>query len=153
LDRVASIQHVPYRTVGKLSSSWHWALRADLWDRHVEAIEFREFETEKRQSARRQAVLGRKLQDVAASGAISLLQDEARISEMSGNEIAKLADVGTKIERLANSDPTAISEDRGQVKLVWEGPRPDWAPAERHVEVVEQGPLTHKVHQLAGGAA
>lgn len=150
LDRTARVQGVEYKAVSITSSRWHWVLRADLWDRHVEAAEFREFETQKRQSARRQARLGSKLQELAGAAASSLLADPDRVAEMSGNEIAKLADVGTKIERLANSDPTAISEDRGQVKLIWEGPRPTWAPAPDVPEppTIQGGPLTR---QITGG--
>jgi hypothetical protein len=128
IDRVAATVNRSDRVIRTDALRWHWVLRADLWDRHTEQAELAQFEREKRASAQRQARLGQKLQEVARAGAISILGDEARVAELSGNEIAKLADVGTKIERLANSDPTAISDERGQVRLVWEGPRPSWAP-------------------------
>lgn len=128
IERTAAITGVDKPALQRTSSRWHWGIRADLFDRHIEAQELEEFENYKRRSARKQASVGRKLQEVALSAATRLLGNEERLDEMSGNEIAKLADVGTKIERLANMDPTAISEDRGQVRLVWEGPRPAWAP-------------------------
>jgi hypothetical protein len=143
--RAADIMGRPPREISRLSTYWHWSLRAELWDRHIEAEELAQFEQDKRRSARRQASVGRKLQDVALAGASALLLDEDRVKEMSGNEIAKLADIGTKIERLANSDPTSITDDRGQVRLVWEGPKPTWAPAPPDHQTIEGGPLTTKV--------
>ena len=134
LVKVASIVGRSKVMVGKTASQWSWALRAEIWDRRIEADALAQFEVEKRQSARKQARLGRKLQDVAMAGASSLLINAERLDEMSGNEIAKLADIGTKIERLANSDPTSITDDRGQVRLVWEGPKPAWAPEPRQIE-------------------
>jgi len=151
VERTAKVMATNPVQLRMIASKWHWALRADLWDRHIEAEEFRQFEVEKRQSARKQARLGQKLQEVAMAGASAILMDQDRVAEMSGNEIAKLADVGTKIERLANSDPTAISEDRGQVKLVWDGPQPAWAPKTVEAEVIDRGPLTQRV--LGGGDA
>jgi len=128
LERTTRITGTEPRIAVRASSRWHWRVRADLWDRHLETIAMQEYETKKRQSARRQAGVGQKLQELAMAGTRALLANPERVAEMSGNEIAKLADIGTKIERLANSDPTAISEDRGQVKLVWDGPKPKWAP-------------------------
>jgi len=147
VHRTAKTMGVEPRIVERGASNWHWRLRAQIWDSHIEAEEFRAFETSKRQSARRQANLGKRLQEVAMAGASKLLANEDRLDEMSGNEIAKLADVGSKVERLANSDPTAISEDRGQVKLVWEGPRPSWAPAteDQNHQLPAPGPLTTRV--------
>lgn len=132
---VARILGLSGSAIRSVASKWHWIFRAECWDRWVDQREFEEYAKEKQLSARKQARLGRKLQEAALKGAGQLLN---RISsgdaEVSGNEIAKLADVGVKIERLANSDPTAIKEDRG-ITLVWEGPRPAWAPVES-----DQGP-------------
>ena len=138
------------RAVERLSSNWSWRIRAELWDAKVAADALVQFEKEKRGSAIKQARLGRRLQDVALAGATKLLQNEERLDEMSGNEIAKLADVGSKIERLANSDPTSITDDRGQVRLVWEGPRPAWAPVPPEPRTI-QGELTTKVLEESNG--
>lgn len=129
MGKVARIFGVNDRKVMEWAKGWHWKFRADLWDRNLEAEMVKEFEFAKRRSARNQSRLGQKLQQVAMNAAHSLLNNEERIEEMSGTEIAKLAQVGVQIERLANADPTSISEDRGQVRLVWEGPAPSWAPA------------------------
>jgi hypothetical protein len=106
---------------------WNWKIRADLLDQDLERAEMQEHMRYKQRSARMQAKLGRALQKVALRGAEVLVSDHSRLSEMSGNEIAKLADVGVKVERLANNDPTQIEADK-TVRIVWEGPRPDWAP-------------------------
>lgn len=127
-----------------LAQRWHWKFRADLWDRHINRIQLAEFEDQKRASAREQAKLGRKLQQAALSGATRLLADEERMDVMTPSSIAKLADVGTRIERLANSDPTTISEERGVTRIVWEGPAPSWAP---QPDETPHGPLASKVRQ------
>ncbi len=145
LKRAADILGVEERHIAHLSRTWHWVQRAELWDIHNDTLDMAEFERQKRHSARKQATLGRKLQEVALSGASRLLANEDRLEEMSGNELAKLADVGTKIERLANSDATSIQEQRGQVNLVWEGPRPAWAPPDGCQPPIIEGSLTQKV--------
>lgn len=144
VETVAKIVGRKYQIMSKISAEWSWRLRAEIWDRRVEADALAQFEAEKRGSARKQAKLGRKLQEVALQGAMKLLTNEERLDEMSGNEIAKLADVGTKIERLANSDPTSITDDRGKISLVWEGPKPTWAPQHEPV-TIDASPLTQKV--------
>ena len=144
LDRTAKTLGVHRQHIATASYRWHWHVRAQLLDQHVERLELQAFIEDKKKSARRQAGLGKKLQELASVGASRLLADDERISEMSGHEIAKLADYGVKIERLANSDPTQISEDR-TVRIVWEGPKPDWAPdddptpqlQERNVTTIE----------------
>lgn len=131
VERTAAILGSPLAPmrVKRASAEWHWLVRASLLDQHIEHEEIQEFIKKKAGSARAQAALGQKLQRLAMAGASSLLSNPDRVDEMTGHEISKLADVGVKIERLANSDPTQISEDRS-VRIVWEGPRPDWAPAE-----------------------
>jgi hypothetical protein len=109
-----------------VSTRFSWCLRADLLDQHVERLAISKHVEMKLKSGRSQATLGRKLQELSLRGASSLLSDPDRVTEMTGNEIAKLADVGVKIERIANNDPTTI-EDRN-VRIVWEGPKPAWAP-------------------------
>lgn len=111
----------------RASAQFHWQIRSSLLDQHIEREELGEFIRQKAKSARSQARLGQKLQALSLAGASAMLSDADRVNEMTGHEISKLADVGVKIERLANSDPTAITEDRS-VRIVWEGPRPDWAP-------------------------
>ena len=150
LRGAAAIMGYDVRKIERTSSNWSWRIRAELWDAKVAADALVEFERQKRGSAIKQAKLGRRLQDVALAGAQKLLQNEERLDEMSGNEIAKLADVGSKIERLANSDPTSITDDRGQVRLVWEGPRPSWAPSSPEPRTI-QGELTTKVLEASNG--
>ena len=143
--KVAAVVKAAQDTVNLWCGKWAWRLRAQLWDQHIAQSELAAFEVQKRKSAQSQAKLGRRLQEVALAGASALLSDADRVAEMSGHEISKMADVGTKIERLANSDPTSITDDRGSVRLVWEGPRPAWAPAPPDHQTIEGGPLTQKV--------
>jgi len=127
--RTANILGMHSQNVKRISSRWHWPIRASLLDQHVEALEMAEFIVEKKKSARRQATLGKRLQEVANGAINRLLADDDRMNEISAHEIAKLADFGVKIERLANNDPTQIDSDK-TVRIVWEGPKPDWAPDE-----------------------
>lgn len=130
IGAVCKITGATESTMKQMSHKWSWVFRAIAYDDHLTRQAMAEYEAEKKKSARRQAVLGRRLQDAALVGASQLIgRVESGDVEMTGNEIAKLADVGVKIERLGNSDPTAIKEDRG-IHFVWEGPRPSWAPAD-----------------------
>lgn len=133
IERSAAITGQRVATAKVTAAAWHWSIRADLLDQQVELEEIQQFKLDKSRSARRQANVGRQLQAVALAGATRLLADADRVGEMSGNEIAKLADVGVKIERLASQDPTSISEDRS-IAIIWDGPKPDWAPAESNAD-------------------
>lgn len=129
IETVARVLGIEYATTKQNASKWQWTFRALAHDDHITRLEMEEFEAEKKRSVRRQAKLGQRLQHAAMAGAEQLMRrvQEGDV-EVSGNEIAKLADVGVKIERLANMDPTAIKEDRG-IHFIWEGARPSWAPA------------------------
>lgn len=128
VDRVAKICNVDVGLIKGVASRWQWRFRSIAYDDYLAKKDLAAYETEKKRSAVRQARLGQRLQNAALVGASQLISRvENGDVEISGNEVAKLADIGVKIERLANSDPTAIKEDRG-IHFVWEGPRPSWAP-------------------------
>jgi hypothetical protein len=125
--RTLNILGLPPTTMLRgVSNRWNWCLRAELLDQHVERLAIQKHVEFKLKSGREQARLGRRLQELSMRGASSMLADPDRVADMTGNEIAKLADVGVKIERIANNDATSI-EDKN-VRIVWEGPKPDWAP-------------------------
>lgn len=142
MERTAKMMgDVRYRNLLKVAADWHWQTRAALLDQYIEHQELQKFIEGKAKSARNQARLGQKLQALAMAGASAMLSDPDRVAEMTGHEISKLAREGVTIERLANSDPTQISEDRS-VRIVWEGPRPDWAPADEAPQLPATTPTT-----------
>lgn len=102
------------------SAKFNWLARAMAYDDYLEAEKRKAFEAESRAMAVRQAKLGMKMQGVAEGGL-----DAIEVEKLTPQDIARLADTGVKIERLARGDST---ENSGQVIAVrWEGPMPAWA--------------------------
>jgi hypothetical protein len=121
-------------TKGILSTytKYHWQLRAKLWDQHLLDEEDIQFSKERKMSARRQARLGLRLQSVANTALGQLAADPDRIAAMTPIEILKMSESGQRVERLAHGDATVVT-DR-QVQLVWDGPKPTWAPEQQEPE-------------------
>lgn len=117
----------------KVAEKWHWSLRAQCWDREVDRVMHEEFLERKRVSVRSQADLGRRLQAVAMKGADNILLTGG--ADLMPGDVARLADVGVKIERLANGDSTANEARKTETRLVWEGRQPKWA--DKATDVVE----------------
>jgi hypothetical protein len=137
------------KTLSVVATKWHWTLRAQCWDRHLDRLADEEFAEAKRVSARRQASLGRKLQGLAEKGADMHLSMGAL--DLSPADVARLADTGVKLERLAHGDATSHEKKETETRLVWEGPQPKWASHDEDVvsaHQIEGGPLTTKVNQL-----
>lgn len=134
------------RTITQLATEMHWKLRADCWDAELERVADDEFRTQKRLAARSQARLGQKLQQVAAKGADNILATGGL--DLSAGDVARLADVGVKLERLAMGDSTSNDTRDQTTTLVWAGPAPKWASKGEVVveqEQVTAGPLGQKV--------
>lgn len=109
-----------HKSVGKWSAGNNWLARAMAYDDYLEAEKRKAFEAESRAMAVRQAKLGMKMQTVATDGLEAIAPEK-----LTPQDIARLADTGVKIERLARGDST---ENSGQVIAVrWEGPIPAWA--------------------------
>jgi hypothetical protein len=93
-------------TLKRYSTTGDWQARVARLD---EEAEVRSDERALEQIAamnERQSHLGRSLQGAAATSLQTLLRDAGRLGEISPAEIARLADTGTKLERLALGEAT-----------------------------------------------
>lgn len=138
-SRKRSIRHVAH-TIGispdvmaDVATKYSWALRAELWDRELDRQEDEEFKRQRSISARAQAKLGARLQDAANVGLSKLLTGAV---DMSASEVAKLAETGVKIERLAMDKST--SNEATVTRFVYEGAKPKWADASETISPTEQ---------------
>lgn len=119
--------------LAKHAARFHWKLRADCWDRELDRQEDEAFKEERRVAGRNQARLGQKLQRAADFGADILLTGAV---EMSASDVARLADVGVKVERLSMEKST--SNESSITRFVYEGPKPKWAEADIEVVQIQQ---------------
>lgn len=115
---------------------FHWALRAKCWDREMERQIDEEFREEKKNAARKQARLGSKLQEAALRGAENIIATGC--VDMTPNDVARFADVGVKIERLAHDKSTSNEAQSTRTVFVYEGGRPKWADADSDVKAEHQ---------------
>lgn len=134
--RTAAHFSVRPERVYEMAHKWHWALRADCWDREMEHQAQQVFVEERRASARRQARLGTRLQELALIGADNMVA--VRGADLTPADVARLADTGVKIERLARGDATSHEARETETRLVWAGPPPSWAASATPVEPVSQ---------------
>jgi hypothetical protein len=107
------------------SRRWAWVARCQEFDRYYEARHAELVHDKRMKAINRQARLGGELQEVALRGTEALLASDS--IDLSAGEIAKLAEVGTRIERLAMGDSTENVHETG-IQLVYHGEMPPWAP-------------------------
>jgi hypothetical protein len=107
--------------VSVLSSQFNWPLRAAAYDDYMEGRLRKRLEESRLRMKERQVKLGISMQDMAQTSLqTGVIQPE------SVSDIVKLAESGTRIERLAQGEST---ENVAQgVSVVWSGPAPPWAP-------------------------
>lgn len=144
MTKFAPTVGVAAATLNTVAEKYHWKLRADCWARELDRQEDEAFAEEKRSAARRQARLGASLQTLAEKGIACHL---TMPGEMSVSDIARIADVGVKIERLAH-DKSTVNEST-VTRFIYEGNRPAWMGAGEEVEANQQvtaGPLTQRLH-------
>lgn len=126
IERVAFHVQIDRRDIQRLARKFHWELRGDCWQRKVDQESFVGMERDRRQSVARQQRLGARLQNLALRGADLLAADPDRLASMSPTEIVKLADTGVRVERASHTSPLDRSPSDNTVRIVWEGPAPDW---------------------------
>lgn len=101
---------------------WTWHVRALKYDDWMEEQQRKRMERQRLAMAERQAGIGRKMQEVA----LKSLESGAVLPE-SVQDIARLVDVGVKVERLACGESTENVQEK-QIQIVWSGSQPKWAP-------------------------
>jgi hypothetical protein len=97
-----------------LSRKWNWVERCQKYDDYLEYQDRLQQEKERREMHKRHAKMGmlaqtfavRKLEKMAGR----IEQDEERVSP---GEVARILDVGVKVERLARGEPTDSHEVMG----------------------------------------
>lgn len=130
VPRIAEVLHCPAGALKVTATRNHWVLRAELYDRELHRQEDEVFKEEKRAATRKQARLGARLQHLADRGIDCLL---AAPGELSAMEVARLADTGVKIERLAHDKSTSNDATTKEIRFVFPGAKPKWAD---HSEMV-----------------
>jgi hypothetical protein len=89
------------------SSRWRWVERCQKYDDHLEYQDRLQQEKERREMHKRHAKMGMLAQSFAVRKLEKLSnrieQDEERVSP---GEVARILDVGVKVERLARGEPT-----------------------------------------------
>jgi hypothetical protein len=92
------------------SRQYSWVDRAEAWDRHIDETRQKEYIGAIKEMAQRQAQLGRELQDKAREALQKL-----DVSTLKPAEVAKLLDLGVKIERSS----WKIKEGLSPINPVW----------------------------------
>lgn len=100
----------------------NWHVRAIAYDDYLEEQTRKRVERQRLEMAERQARIGRKMQDVALTAL-----DNGTVLPESVQDIARLVDVGVKVERLACGESTENVQEK-QIQIVWSGAQPKWAP-------------------------
>lgn len=111
------------RMMWDLSSKWDWLRRAEAYDLHMQRLKLAAQEKARLEMAERQAKEGTTLQNIAMGGLKNLLDEKGQVRkdvEMTPSVIARLLEVGVKIERLARGEPTenVTADHSGEVKVV-----------------------------------
>lgn len=102
--------------IGRWSSDNKWTERCARYDRWLAAIAVDEAESAKREMVRRHADIGLAMVRRAAQ---ALIGDEANgvtaldLSKLKAVDIARLIDVGVKVERLSRGAPDSVTELTG----------------------------------------
>lgn len=123
INREIKIVRDIYPTTQNWASKFEWRIRAEKWDEHLRYIANKALEDEKVEMAKRQARIGVKMQQMAED-----TLDAGTVLPQSVGEVAKLAEVGSRIERMARGESTENSANIHVFK--WDGPPPPWAPKE-----------------------
>lgn len=113
------------RTLQRHAERFHWELRGDCWQRHLDSQELTALERERNLACARQQRLGRRLQNLALAGIEVISQDLDRIAELTPIELVKLADTGVKIERASDSQAGKVEDN--SLTIIWNGKAPSWA--------------------------
>jgi len=102
------------RQLNRWSSKWRWVERCQKYEDHLEYQDRLQQEKERREMHKRHAKMGmlaqtfavRKLEKMASR----IEQDEERVSP---GDVARILDIGVKVERLARGEPTDSHEVSG----------------------------------------
>jgi hypothetical protein len=99
---------------------WSWAERVEAYDRHLDQIDREEQVRARREMRRRQAQIGVQLQSLAMHGAATLQKqvDNKLPLHLEPGEIARLCDVGAKLERAARGEDSA--SEFSEITVVFE---------------------------------
>lgn len=133
--RLANHLRVRRETISAVARRYHWLLRAQCWDREMVRQADEAWAEEKSTAARRQARLGARLQQAADRGLNALLTGAI---DMTPQDVARLADTGVKLERLAHDKSTSNDAQQKEVRFVFEGSKPKWADHSEEVVVAPQ---------------
>jgi len=103
-----------YRQLGRWSSRWRWVERCEAYDDYLEYQRRLQQEKERREMSKRHAKMGMLAQSFAVRKlekmANRIEQDEEHVSPA---DVARILDIGVKVERLARGEPTDSHEVMG----------------------------------------
>ncbi len=105
----------------KWSMLYQWSDRAADYDAEQHRLSLKAAERARIEMAERQILLGQNLQGTARLALRRLFDEQGNLRhDLTQREVARLADVGVKIERLARGEPTenVREEHSGEVQVV-----------------------------------
>ncbi|MBR1694478.1 MAG: hypothetical protein IJ709_03615 [Selenomonas sp.] len=116
LRKIAKELKVSSSTLRGNSVTYRWQERCVAYDDYIERRNREENEVEIIQMRKLQAEFGRQALAKAARGLLSV-----KAETMTATEIARLAEIGVKVERLARGEPTEEQSVRGDIRQRHEG--------------------------------
>lgn len=154
--RVAAEVGIRYEHVCERARIWRWKERVDAWEKHLDKLRQQEFENEGRSMARRHARIGMLIQNKAEEAIGQLVFDND--NKPTASDVAKLAEMGTKIERAARGENT---EETASVTIQLPM-MPSWAkgskviiatPTDDALERASEEVIQERVRALTNGEA
>lgn len=111
LEKVAKALSCSQQNVARWAKVWDWAARSYAYDSYMDELNRAEQVRERRAMRRRQAEAGVLLQEVATEGLAELERRMARGQplNLSVDQICRLAEVGSRIERKARGEDSPQS--------------------------------------------
>lgn len=120
LRKVAHELSKSYPVILKWNNRWFWQERVAAYDQYLDRIKLEAQAKARQEMAERQAREGKSLQNLAIGAVAHLLGEDGKPKKLKASDIARLLEVGVKIERLAVGEPTENVKEEGieKVKII-----------------------------------
>jgi hypothetical protein len=128
-ESVASVLQCSGTNIRRWAKRWDWTHRVRAYDIHVDRIELDALSRDRLAMKKRMARQGVEMQTAAADGLselLRLIKRKKRPLRLSASDIAKLAEVGSKLERYARGEDDE-SYGTFEIRVHIDDPPPDHA--------------------------
>ncbi|MCD6161328.1 MAG: hypothetical protein J7K40_02820 [candidate division Zixibacteria bacterium] len=116
IAKIAELQSKRPETVHATAGKYQWRKRADAYDVYMDKIMRVRLEEEIVHARIRQQVLGANMQELAQAG-VTKIMESGEVNDLRPLDVARLADVGSKIENLAVGRPSEIVQEDGRCEI------------------------------------